>query len=217
MKSCVLKNGAILALAVAAVAAQAQTALAPGGTVLTPVLPGFPDNYVSLDFSQTPFTGVNALGETRFTGNLQSYVFRNTVDNTLGFAWIVTNDATSTSSLEALGLTGYQGFSTSVAQDPVGLGGGTNSFAASRDALGDVVSFSWLNTPLGSGTIVPGTFSSPQWIFTNATSYTIGSANLIDGAVATVPTFAPKAVPEPASMAALGLGAIGILRRRKKA
>ena len=67
----------------------------------------------------------------------------------------------------------------------------------------------------GFDEIAPGSFSSAQWIFTDAKSYTFGSAQISDGGVATVETFAPNAVPEPASMVALGMGALGLLRRKR--
>jgi hypothetical protein len=53
-------------------------------------------------------------------------------------------------------------------------------------------------------------------IKTNATDYAAGILNIIDGSVATVPAFAPIAVPEPGARAILGAGLLGLAMLRRE-
>ena len=76
---------------------------------------------------------------------------------------------------------------------------------------GTTIDFHFITEPIGAGQS-----SAELVIETNATKFTSGTISLIDQFTATVPGFAP--VPEPASLAVLGGGLLGlgtILRRRK--
>lgn len=192
----------------------AQTSLLPGHSVSVPsILSDVPGTLV--DYMTNEFTGKDVDNNVVFTGQLLSRVDRQ-ADNTLAFTYVFDNYSSSIDPIERMSISSFTGYKTSVAMgvDFVGNPWPLAS-SASRTANGSVVSF---NYGAGStyGPINPGQENRFVTIFTNATDYKRGSAQFIDGGVGTAPAFVPKAVPEPASMAALGLGALGILRRRTR-
>lgn len=210
-----LTLAALAAAVIAPVGASAFTSLIPGGSVLVPDL-GIPGGYSSIDYRVDNFIGTNALSQVRFTGKLQSFVFKNSTDNTLLFGYIVTNDATSADEIGAVAMTSFAGWTTEVGQDP---NASLNSFSpattAQRSANGNTISFQFTGGPIGRGTLAQGTDSYGLMIKTNATAYAAGTVSVLNGGVATVESFAP--VPEPGTMVALGAGALALIRRRRKA
>jgi len=193
-----------------------QVSLTPGTTVLNPEINTFIDSPTGLltPLTQTSFTGLNTFGQTAFTGVLTSYVFAYDDAGDLAFDYHVSNDATSADAINHFSVTDYTGFATAVANDTI-VSGPPSAYFASRSASGDVVSFSFLNVGGDFSEIAPGQTSSDLLIFTDAKAFTAGSAQISDGGVATVETYAPQAVPEPISMSVLALGAVSMLRRRK--
>ncbi|MGB7158281.1 MAG: PEP-CTERM sorting domain-containing protein [Tepidisphaeraceae bacterium] len=87
---------------------------------------------------------------------------------------------------------------------------------ADRSASGDVIGFSFLNPPAGQGKVDPGDTTTLLVVQTTATSFAPSIASIINGTTAQVPSFAPAAVPEPATAGLLGAGAVALLRRRRR-
>jgi hypothetical protein len=193
-----------------------QVSLNPGSTVSFPEINSFINSPSGLltPFTQTSFTGLDTFGNIAFTGVLTSYVFSYDNAGDLAFDYHVSNDSTSVDAINHFSVTDFTGFATAVADDLV-VSGPPSAYFASRSASGDVVSFSYLNLGGDFSEIAPGQTSSDILIFTDAKAFTKGSAQISDGGVATVETYAPQAVPEPVSMSVLALGVATMLRRRK--
>jgi hypothetical protein len=129
----------------------------------------------------------------------------------LDFVYQVSNSASSADSIGRVTAIDFTGFSTDVGYTPSGStlpGGlfvdGTVAPELVDRVSADVVGFSF-NAPL-TLLIGPGQTSAALVIETNATNFSAGSVNLIDGSVSQVNAFQPTAVPEPTSFALLGLG-----------
>jgi hypothetical protein len=78
---------------------------------------------------------------------------------------------------------------------------------------GSVVGFQF--GPPDTGKIAPGHSSNVFVISTNATNYTTGNAELLDGGSQTVSAFQPANVPEPGTMVLLGAGLLALAGFRK--
>ena len=70
------------------------------------------------------------------------------------------------------------------------------------------------SAPLGLGMLAPGTNSRLLVIQTNATTFQATTATVIDSLAANPASFAPLAIPEPTTLALMGLiGLVGMRRR----
>jgi len=171
--------------------------------------------------SQNSGTVTATGGELIFS--VESAVYKDT-NNTFGagdldFVYQVTNGASSPDSVSRVTAINFTGSSTDVGYTPNGasLPGGSfiNGTVAPQlvDRLSaDVVGFTF-NAP-ATTPITPGAASTVLVIESNATQFTTGYVNVIDGGVGTAPAFAP--VPEPTTGAlAIGFLSLGCLRRRR--
>lgn len=161
------------------------------------------------------YTGVNALGQTRFVATLDNRVYRDNVTGTLLFTYMVNNSTSSVDSITRLSTTDFAGFTLDVSSTD--FQGFTH---ADRSANGSVVGFNDFG-PGGAGPAVnPGEMSAFLVIRTDALYFGDGTTSLINGAIASGITFAPLAiVPEPGAFALAAVGlplAFGCYRRYRR-
>lgn len=161
------------------------------------------------------FTGVNVNNVTKFTGRIESSVWR---DNASGHVFFTYQFVVDSGVIERLSTTDFTGYLTDFQYSTVYgcatvlCGAGSPYIAASsgsRSVDGSTAGFNF------SSGVQAGQETYDMYIFTDASSYTTGSISLIDGGVANVAGFAPT--PEPATITLLmgGLAMLGVRRFRK--
>lgn len=138
-----------------------------------------------------PFASIN------YSGTLTSSVIAGDPSNPFGgltFTYLLASDAISVNMISRLTVNGYQGFLTDASyQAPPG-----GVMPAYVDRLtADVVGFSFISFPIGSGLITPGSHSALLVVQTDAPAFTTSFASVIDGTVVSPPTYGP--IPEPAT------------------
>jgi hypothetical protein len=147
-----------------------------------------------------------------FAGTLTSSVFTNDASNPFGpnaltFTYQVTNGAGSAHDIERLAVSNYDGFLTDASFQSAA---GVPPTMITRSSDGQVMGFNFIAPAIDGGQT-----SSLLVVQTNATSFQPTTASLINGTTATVASYAPLAVPEPAALSALAFGAAALRRRRR--
>ena len=215
----------------------AQANLLPPGPPVTaaPDIFGFvcPGPNCPTFVATTGLTGfVSTTGSV--TGNYIASVYRDTT-NPGGFAGcaggcldFVYQVFTSRNSPEGIGRVTAANFGAFLVDAGYDATGGTDFLAPFVnggvvpqliDRVGGTIGFAFA-TPNPNLKVAPGQNSVTLIISTNATAYTNGFFNIIDGSTFTGAAFQPAAVPEPASFALFGGGLLalaGIRRFRRKA
>ncbi len=195
--------------AISAVASTSIAAIVTPGTTVFATAEANPVGGTVLGTITVPFATAT------YTGTLTSTVISGDTSNALGgltFTYAIQNNVTSTNPITRLAVNGYAGFTTDMSYLPAS--GTIAATLADRDAGSNVIGFSYVGAPLGFGKIDPGALTNLMVVQTNATGFQRIPANVIDGSVSFVDSFAPVVVPEPVSAGAIALAA-GLLRRRR--
>jgi len=186
------------------------TLLAPGGTVV-PSATGSPAGAALVVSSGAqPFSSVDG---SSFSGTLRTEVYTNDAGNPFGlssltFTYLLTNAGPD--ALERLVTINFQGYNTDVSVN--GVVTGSVPIAVDRSANGRVVGWDWTGGPGVPG----GGNSTLLVIHTNATQHVAVQNSVINGSVATVNSFGPVPIPEPATLGLAGIATLGLVIRRRK-
>ncbi len=186
--------------------------LGPGGLL-------FPAPAASLPGGIVVAGGVPQLfSSPTYSGSLTSTVLASDPTNPFGsndltFTYLLQNVAGSPGEIDRLTIASFANFLTDAGQVPAA--GNVAPAFIDRSGNGATVGFSFVQAPLGFGTLQPGQTSDLLVVYTNAQNLAASTANVIDGSVEQVPTFAPVAgvpgTPEPGSIVLAVLGGVGLL------
>jgi hypothetical protein len=193
----------VCALIVGFASAAEAAPLAPGG-FLFPV-PGEPDPGPSalVDFMSQPFSGAPL-----FSGVLNSTVLSDPANPLAGltFVYEISNDLVSLDSIGRLTINSFAGWLVDASYQIPAVN--LSPSLVDRSVAG-TIGFRFQDQPPGSsGVLAPGMTSALLVLETNAPAYTTTFASVINGTVATAPTFSP--IPEPAGIVLLASGSCAL-------
>ena len=185
--------------------------LNPGSSISLTAEPG-PTGGSIIGSSTVPFVAPT------FSGTLVSRVITNDASNPfvngLTFTYELSNNPFSPDPIDRFTLSSYLGFSVDASYPSGSLLSSIIPTSVTRNGSGNQISFNF--TGPFEGTLVPGSSSVLLVLQTSATSFQNSFAAIINSSSVNVATFAPLAVPEPATGALLILGALAMIARRKK-
>ncbi len=207
-----LCTSVVFGVVAALVGVAAGTPLPPGSTVFpVPSVPqavGGP-GFAILAQGSTPVTAAT------FSGTLYWVVLQGVSNSPLPgltFGYRVENNAVSSNGIGRLTINGFGVTSQLDVGYYNGVSGTVAPSFADRDSTPNgVVGFQFASFLLGE--ITPGTSSEELIIFTDATSWVVGEAALIDGSIATVAV--PALIPAPGVAGLVGAGLMLAGRRRR--
>ncbi len=156
-----------------------------------------------------------------FSGTLASSVISGDTSNPYGgltFTYLLSNDSVSPDQMERITINSFAGFATDVSF--LYPGPGVDPTVSDRSVSGNTIGFSFIGPPLSLlGTVQPGQVSALLVVQTDATHWAATTAQVIDGSVATVPSYGPVAlIPEPSTLVLAGFGllAVGVAGARRR-
>jgi hypothetical protein len=160
--------------------------------------------------------GTNVTGTVVFTGSFISAVYRNT-GGTLDFYYQFSDASTSTDAIQHLSV---GNFSSQASLVNIGVVGSTPFSSAANGSFsngtyspgqitwaanGSTIDFAnWFTLPFTSFGVAPGATAMTVVVQTNATTWTSGTAQLINNGTWNGSAFEPSNVPEPAGIVLFG-------------
>ncbi|MFO1514426.1 MAG: PEP-CTERM sorting domain-containing protein [Verrucomicrobiota bacterium] len=209
MKSTISKFAAVLGVTTVTLFNAQAVLLSPGSSIALPLEPG-PIGGTLLASLSLPFTAPT------FSGTLISKVWSGDTSNPFGgltFTYEISNDTISPDPIDRFTLSSYAGFFTDASYAGGSILSAVVPTSVVRNPTGNQISFNF--TGPFEGTLIQGASSPLLVIQTSSANYQNSVAGIINSSTANVATFAPLAVPEPASAALVVLGAVALALRRK--